>query len=99
MSNHPNRNAGRTARNPSPCEIRAAREMTPKPFGVNIMLMSPNAGEAAQICCEERIAVVTTGAGHPGEFMQEFATAGITVVRLLPQQPRPSGLHRPARPP
>jgi enoyl-[acyl-carrier protein] reductase II len=64
-------------------EIRAAREMTPKPFGVNIMLMSPNAGEAAQICCEERIAVVTTGAGHPGEFMQEFATAGITVVPVV----------------
>ena len=64
-------------------EIRTARNMTAKPFGVNIMLMSLNAGEAARICCEEHIAVVTTGAGHPGEFMQEFATAGIIVLPVV----------------
>lgn len=63
--------------------IRAAREMTARPFGVNIMLMSPNAGEAARICCEEHVAVVTTGAGHPGQFMQEFAAVGIIVVPVV----------------
>ncbi|MBP7164732.1 MAG: nitronate monooxygenase [Firmicutes bacterium] len=64
-------------------EIHTARRMTDKPFGVNIMLMSPNAGEAAQICCEERVAVVTTGAGHPGEFMERFSDAGIIVMPVV----------------
>jgi enoyl-[acyl-carrier protein] reductase II len=64
-------------------EIRAARKMTAKPFGVNIMLMSPNAGAAARICCEEHVAVVTTGAGHPGEFMEDFTSAGIIVMPVI----------------
>ncbi len=64
-------------------EIRAARNMTAMPFGVNIMLMSPNAGEAARVCCEEGVAVVTTGAGHPGELMDELAVAGIIVIPVI----------------
>ncbi len=64
-------------------EIRAARKMTAKPFGVNILLMSPNAGAAARICCEEHVAVVTTGAGHPGEFMEDFTSAGIIVMPVI----------------
>ena len=47
--------------------IRRCRELTDKPFGVNIMLMHPQADEFAQIVVEEKVAVVTTGAGNPGK--------------------------------
>lgn len=49
-------------------EIRACRELTDKPFGVNVMLMSPHAAEVAQVLCEERVPVVTTGAGCPASI-------------------------------
>lgn len=64
-------------------EIRTARSMTAQPFGVNIVLMSPNAGEAAQVCCEERVSVVTTGAGHPGALVDELTAAGIIVIPVV----------------
>ena len=47
-------------------EIKKCKTMTDKPFGVNIMLMSPNADDLAQLVIDEKVAVVTTGAGNPG---------------------------------
>lgn len=65
-------------------EIRACRELTDKPFGVNVMLMSPHAAEVAQVLCEERVPVVTTGAGLPGIYMKAWIAAGIKVVPVVP---------------
>ncbi len=65
-------------------EIRKARELTNKPFGVNIMLMSPFAEEAAQVVAEERVSVVTTGAGNPGKYMAAWIEAGIKVIPVVP---------------
>jgi len=64
-------------------EINIARELTKKPFGVNIMLMSPHVEEVAQVCAEERIAVVTTGAGNPSKYMKMWLDAGIKVVPVI----------------
>ena len=65
-------------------EIRACREMTDKPFGVNVMLMSPHAPEVAKVILEEKVPVVTTGAGLPGVYMKEWVPAGIKVVPVVP---------------
>ena len=63
--------------------IDRARELTDKPFGVNIMLMSPFADEVAQVAAEERVAVVTTGAGNPSKYMQLWKDAGIKVIPVV----------------
>ena len=55
-----------------------------KPFGVNIMLMSPNAEELAQIVIDEGVPVVTTGAGNPGKYMAAWKEAGIKVIPVIP---------------
>lgn len=65
-------------------EIRACRELTDKPFGVNVMLMSPHAAEVARVLLEEKVPVVTTGAGLPGVYMKEWVPAGIKVVPVVP---------------
>jgi len=65
-------------------EIRKARALTDKPFGVNIMLMSPNAAELAQVIIDEKVAFVTTGAGNPGKFMEAWKAAGIKVIPVVP---------------
>jgi len=64
-------------------QIREAKKLTDKPFGVNIMLMNPNADEVAQIVIEEGIKVVTTGAGNPGRFMDAFKAAGVKVIPVV----------------
>ncbi|MDD3503203.1 MAG: enoyl-[acyl-carrier-protein] reductase FabK [Eubacteriales bacterium] len=64
-------------------EIRKAKSLTNKPFGVNIMLMSPFAADLAQVVIEEGVDVVTTGAGSPGKFMDAWKQAGITVVPVV----------------
>ena len=64
-------------------EIRKCRAKTKKPFGVNIMLMSPFADEVAQVALEERVAVITTGAGLPGKYIKPWLEAGIAVVPLV----------------
>ena len=64
-------------------QIRACRELTERPFGVNIMLMSPYAAEVAQVAAEERVAVVTTGAGNPAQFMPAWLEAGIRVIPVV----------------
>ncbi|MGN0622926.1 MAG: enoyl-[acyl-carrier-protein] reductase FabK [Oscillospiraceae bacterium] len=55
-----------------------------KPFGVNIMLMSPNAEELAELVIEEGVPVVTTGAGNPGKYMAAWKEAGIKVIPVIP---------------
>mgnify|MGYP000004793805 CR=1 FL=1 len=60
-------------------EIRRAKELTDKPFGVNLMLMSPYADDIAQIILEEDVKVVTTGAGNPEKYMDMWKAAGIKV--------------------
>ena len=64
-------------------EIRKARELTDKPFGVNVMLMSPFAGDVAKVVVEEGIKVVTTGAGNPGKYMEMWKNAGIKVIPVV----------------
>ena len=65
-------------------QIRKCRTLTNKPFGVNIMLMSPFVKEVAQVCAEEAPAVVTTGAGLPNLYMKDWLSAGIRVIPVVP---------------
>lgn len=65
-------------------EIRACRELTDKPFGVNVMLMSPHVDEVSQVLLEEHVPVVTTGAGMPDKYMKVWVPAGIKVVPVVP---------------
>ncbi len=65
-------------------EISKARALTDKPFGVNIMLMSPHVEEVAKLVAHERVSVVTTGAGNPARFMKEWLGAGIKVIPVVP---------------
>lgn len=64
-------------------EIQKAREMTDRPFGVNIMLKSPFVEKVARVVAEEKIPVVTTGAGDPTRYMEEWGKAGIRVVPVV----------------
>lgn len=64
-------------------QIRIAASLTKKPFGVNIMLMSPFADEVAAVAAEERVAVVTTGAGNPTKYMEIWNEAGIRVIPVV----------------
>lgn len=63
--------------------IHEARELTDKPFGVNIMLMSPFAEDIAQLVTEEKVAAVTTGAGNPEKYMAQWKAAGINVIPVI----------------
>ena len=65
-------------------QIRRCKELTDKPFGVNIMLMSPNATDLAQLVIDEGVAFVTTGAGNPGQFIPAWKDAGIKVIPVVP---------------
>lgn len=65
-------------------QIRVAASLTKKPFGVNIMLLSPFADEVAQIVVEEKVSVVTTGAGNPTKYMSMWKEAGIRVIPVVP---------------
>lgn len=65
-------------------EIRRAREQTDRPFGVNIMLKSPYAAEVARVVWEEKVRVVTTGAGNPSPYMKEWLENGIRVIPVIP---------------
>ena len=64
-------------------EIRKCRELTDKPFGVNIMLQAPNAGEIAQMVVEEGVKILTTGAGSPAQYMSMWKEAGIKVIPVV----------------
>ena len=64
-------------------EIRRAKELTDKPFGVNLMLMSPFADDIARVILEEGVKVVTTGAGNPGKYIPAWKEAGIKVMPVV----------------
>lgn len=64
-------------------EIRKIKEMTDKPFGVNIMLLSDNADKVAEIVCEEDIKVVTTGAGSPGKYIDMWKKSGVKIIPVV----------------
>ena len=64
-------------------EIRKAKELTDKPFGVNIMLLNPNADEVAKIVVDEGIQAVTTGAGNPEKYMSMWKEAGVKVIPVV----------------
>ena len=64
-------------------QIRTCKTETDKPFGVNIMLMSPNADDLAQLVIDEDVKIVTTGAGNPGKYMAAWKQAGIKVIPVV----------------
>ena len=64
-------------------EIRKTKELTDRPFGVNIMLLSPHAEDVARVVVEEKVPVVTTGAGNPGTYMKQWKEAGIKVIPVV----------------
>ena len=64
-------------------EIRKCRTMTDKPFGVNIMLMSPHVEEVAAMVAEEKVPVVTTGAGNPSRFVKMWKEAGVKILPVV----------------
>lgn len=65
-------------------QIRKCREITDKPFGVNIMLMSPFADDMIDLVIEEKVEVITTGAGNPAKYMERLKEAGIKVIPVVP---------------
>lgn len=65
-------------------EIKKAKSMTDKPFGVNVMLMAPNVAEMIDMLCEEKVAFVTLGAGNPVPHIEKFHSAGIKVIPVVP---------------
>ena len=64
-------------------QIRKVKEATQKPFGVNIMLMNPEADAIAQVIVDEGVKVVTTGAGNPGKYMEMWKAAGVKVIPVV----------------
>lgn len=64
-------------------QIREAKKLTKKPFGVNIMLMNPNAAEVVEAVIEEGVGVVTTGAGNPARFLPRLKEAGVKVIPVV----------------
>lgn len=64
-------------------QVKKLRELTEKPFGVNIMLMSPYADEVAKVVAEEKVPVVTTGAGNPEKYLRQWKDAGMKVIPVV----------------
>ncbi len=75
--------AGNAPKDYVKAEIQKAKSLTEKPFGVNIMLMSPYADDIAELVVEEKVKVVTTGAGNPSKYMKAWKEAGITVIPVV----------------
>lgn len=65
-------------------EIRKAKTLTDKPFGVNVMLMAPNKEEIVEVICQEKPAFVTLGAGNPVPFFKYFKSAGVKILPVVP---------------
>lgn len=64
-------------------EIRKAKQLTDKPIGVNVMLLSPHVEEVAQVLIDEKIPVVTTGAGNPSKYVERWKNAGMKVIPVV----------------
>ncbi|MHB8842553.1 MAG: nitronate monooxygenase, partial [Candidatus Aquicultor sp.] len=65
-------------------QIRKTKVLTDKPFGVNLMLLTPHIDELIQVSLEERVPVITTGAGNPGAFINKFKEIGTKVIPVVP---------------
>lgn len=65
-------------------EIKKVKELTDKPFGVNIMLLSPFVDDIVNLVCEEKVKVVTTGAGNPSKYVEQFNEAGVELIPVVP---------------
>lgn len=65
-------------------QIHKAKALTDKPFGVNVMLMSPYADEVIKVICQEKVKVVTTGAGNPAKYISDLKEAGCIVMAVVP---------------
>lgn len=65
-------------------QIRGAKTITSRPFGVNLMLLTPHIDELVQMVLDEHVPVVTTGAGNPGKYMAALMEAGIKVIPIVP---------------
>ena len=65
-------------------EIQKCKQLTDKPFGVNLMLMNPHCDELSDIIIEEGVSVVTTGAGSPGPYIEKWKAAGIKIIPVVP---------------
>lgn len=65
-------------------QIRLTKSLTDKPYGVNVMLMSPNAADLAQLIIDEKVPIVTTGAGNPGKYIEAWKNAGCKVIPVVP---------------
>ena len=65
-------------------EIRRLKEMTDKPYAVNVMLLSPFVEQIVEVICEEKVPIVTTGAGSPGKYMKKFKEVGVKVIPVVP---------------
>lgn len=65
-------------------QIHLAKQLTDRPFGVNIMLLTPHIDEIVQMVLDEHVPVVTTGAGNPGKYMSALKEAGIKVIPIVP---------------
>lgn len=65
-------------------EIRKTKSLTKKPFGINIMLMRDNVDEIAKLVCDEQVAVVTTGAGSPGKYIEDWKKHNVKVIPVVP---------------
>ncbi|MCC3868850.1 enoyl-[acyl-carrier-protein] reductase FabK [Terrisporobacter mayombei] len=65
-------------------EIRKTKSLTKKPFGINIMLMRDNIDEIAKLVCDEQVAVVTTGAGSPGKYIEDWKKHNVKVIPVVP---------------
>lgn len=63
--------------------IRETKSLTDKPFGINVLLTSPNVDDVVKVICEEHVKVVTTGAGSPGRYMTQFKNAGTVVIPVV----------------
>lgn len=68
-------------------QIRSAKELTDKPFGVNVMLRSPFVEDVMKVILEEKVALITTGAGNPGKYVKALKEAGIKIFPVVPSVP------------
>ncbi len=64
-------------------QIKKAKTLTDKPFGVNVMLLSPHVDEVMKVVCEEKLAAITTGAGNPGKYMDMLKEAGVKIFPVI----------------
>lgn len=64
--------------------IKECKKLTDKPFGVNVMLMNPYKEEIIDVICEEKVSVVTTGAGNPGKYVEVIKASGAKIIPVIP---------------